>query len=269
MQKHRVKSPDAFDVRTKAGEILASRGNRLLLIEALIVFLIITPLYTTLYSAYDAICNGLQQSLTPIQQSAILWTYVALTAILTLFFILPLLLGLLRMSWEMENGLETSLIRLFSSFQDRKAYGRALALSFGAFWRVGLVVLTVWLTCMLTLRFFSRSLLAGLLCGLAVLAETVIGFLLCMRHFPTLAIAMYEQMSLKDARAIAKSMTKVCPFGGALFFFSFVPQIVLGLLTFGIFLIWEVLPRMCVSYFLYCKEMNEMIIRSEEYKKHE
>ena len=269
MHTRKVKAPDAFEIRAKAGEILAVRGNRLMLIEACVVLLITVMLYFVLYTSFGIVYEAVFADAEP--WMSVLWSalYGLILFLLTLFFTVPLFLGLLRMAWDMENGNETTLPRLFSSFESRKLYGRSLRLSFGAVWRVGLIAVTVALTYEVTRYFFAGSLFAGVLCGLAVLLEIFIGILLCLRRFPTLAVAMYEQTPLSQARRIARELTRLCPSGGVLFFLSFVPHILLGIATFGIFLIWEVLPRMCVSYFLYCRKMNEMIIRSEEYKKHE
>ena len=268
MQERKRKAPDVLELRARAGEILSVHGNRLMLIEAIVILLITVMLYSFGNTAFVLLLDAVVVS-APWAEPLLQAAYWLLVTLFTLFFTLPLSLGLLRMSWDMEIGTETSLLRLFSSFSCGRTYLRSLRLSFGAVWRTLLIVIAVALTCNLTLYFFAGSLLAGILCGALVVVEIAVWSLLVLRRFPTLAVAMYEETPLPRARAIALQITRRCPMGGLKFFLRFLPQILLGLLTFGIFLIWEVLPRMCVTYFLYCRHMNETIIRSEEYKKHE
>ena len=126
------------------------------------------------------------------------------------------------------------------------------------------VVLAVTATCGAAMYFFGGNLLAGILCGVAVLLEVFLWLFLVLRRFPVFAVAFDEELSIKDARRIAKEMARYDRLGGMRFFFAYLPRILLGLLTFGVYLLWDVLPCIGVAYFSYCKQMNDMIIGSEE-----
>ena len=126
------------------------------------------------------------------------------------------------------------------------------------------VVLAAGATCGAAGYFFPEELWAGFLCGVAVLIEILLWLFLVLRRFAVFAAAFYEDLSIRDARKIAKTIAKHNRFGGVRFFFAYLPRILLGILTFGVYLLWDVLPCMGVAYFSYCKQMNDMIIRSEE-----
>ena len=264
MRSNTIKCPDLSVLRADADRLLATNGNRLVLIEAIVVLLVTVMPYVMLWSTYEILLQGLFANTEDAVELLLSVGCWILTVLLSLLFTCPLLIGFLRMSWDIEVGGETLLSRLFSSFMSRGTYLRAISLSVGFLWRVALIAGVVAVTCLGTRHFFAGSLLAGVLCGLAVLTELILGICLCLRYFPTLAVAMYEETPLPRAREIARKMMCRCPRAGVWFFLYFIPHILLGLLTFGIFLIWEVMPRMCVTYFLYCRKMNEMMIRSEE-----
>ena len=270
MKPKNIKPPDFRELREEAGDVLAKDGNRLLLIEATVLSLVPFVTYPFLYTAFSAVLQPLlYNEAADWMVALVLVGFFLLLAALTVFLTLPLLLGVLRMAWRMTEGEEVVLADLFSSFSTAKTYRRSLHLSARTFWRLGLLVAVVCLTCGIAVSAFERTVAVGLLCGFVVLLEVAVGVTLLLRQFPCLAVAIYEDTPMRDARRIARNLTRRCCFGGLLFWLHFVPHLLLGLLTFGIFLIWEVLPRMCVSYFLYCRKINDMMIQSEEYKNHE
>lgn len=270
MKPKKIKAIDFCEISEAASSVLAKNGNRLLLIAAIALSMIPFVAYSFLDTAFAAVLHPAlvdQGSGTTVLLATLV--FLVLTASFTVFLVLPLLLGILRMAWRMAEGDDVVLADLFSSFSTARTYRRSLGLSVSALLRIGLLVALVCLTCGIAISFFWGSITAGLLCGLIVLLEVAVGALLLLRQFPCLAIALYEDTPMRDARRIARHLTSRYRFGGILFFLHFVPRFLLGLLTLGIFLIWEVLPRMCVSYFLYCRKMNDMMIQSEEYKNHE
>lgn len=264
MKKTTAPLPDFFAAKQRAGECLAIDGNRLLLIEALMLFFVSLMLYGLLD------CLALLSELPAFAQlpyadfllSALQWL---LAAAVTLLLVSPLFLGILYMAGGIAANREVVLSDAFFAFRSAASYAHALALSFCLLWRIGVTALAVGFTVGAASHWFAGSLLAGLLCGILVLAELFAGFALCMRVFPLLALSMGAGDSAKVPPKTAKGIALRSPHGaGWRFFFGFLPHILLGLLTFGIYLVWDVIPRMCTAYFLYCYEMNETIIRTEE-----
>lgn len=265
MRQKNLEAPEFRPISEAAGRVLAKDGNRLLLIEAVVLSLVPFVAYPFLRTAFGALLQPFFVHEDTAWQ-VVLLTVVYLLGIVawTLFLVLPLLLGILRMAWQMTEGQDTVLADLFSSFSDRKTYRLSLRLGAGVCWRLGLLLAVVAVTCRIAVAFFGGSLVAGLLCGVLVLLEVAVGAWLLLRQFFCLAVAIYGDVSVRDARKLSRHLSRRCRFGGLLFWLRFVPHLLLGLVTFGIFLIWEVLPRMCVSYFLYCRKINDMMIQSEE-----
>ena len=259
--RKKIKVPDVADARRQAGNVLARHGNRLLLIEALIALLIPAALYVFLNLAVSSLTELLFA-----REESVLFMFLVTTGygliliLLTLFFILPLFLGLLKMTHGLIREEDVVLADLFSPFFTRTGYGRAIRLSWSLLWRAATVLLAVAAIAVAVPAVIPDPIGAVLLCGGLILAVLVLGLWWLLRQFPLFAVAMYEELSLSDARRVTRALTRGCPGGGVRFFVYFVPQICLGLLTFGIFLIWEVLPRMCASYLLYCNMINDKMI---------
>ena len=83
------------------------------------------------------------------------------------------------------------------------------------------------------------------------------------RDFSLMAEVLVSDLSVKEAR---KAVRKRRPRGGVRFAIGFLPWILLGILTLGVMLLWEVLPSMAVAYFRYCRQLKEngLNIDSEE-----
>ena len=266
MTKRKKILPDFAIAYREAGQILSLHGNRLLLIEAILLSLITVLLYMFFCDTYTILLGYWMYGI-DLWLSILLKVLLGvLISLLTLFFTLPLLIGLFGLAGDMETGRVCVLADLFAPFSTRKEYRRALSLSWGAFWRFGLIVLVVSLTCNIGVYFFEGSLLAGLACGVAVVVEIFVGLWLCGRCFASMASAHMTDLPIRAARADAKRSWRTCRTGGASFVLQMLPRILLGLVTFGILLLWETLPRMLVAYFRYCRYMIEKTIQSEEYK---
>ena len=266
MSKNQKPSADFAGAYREAGQILGIRGNRLLLIEAILISLLTVLLYVFLCDTYMVMLGYWMYGTDLFLSVALSALLEALISLLTLFFTLPLLIGLFGLAGDMERGGASVLADLFAPFSTAQSYRRALSLSWGAFWRFGLIVLAVRLTCSFGVVFFEGSLLAGLICGVLVAVEIIVGLCLTGRCFSSMATAHASGLPIKAARAHAKATWRMCRTGGAIFVLNLLPRILLGLLTLGVLLLWETLPRMLVAYFRYCRYMNEFTIRSEEYK---
>ena len=270
MRSRRLKAPDIFAIKREMSPLLFVNRNRLRLIVGISILLLLITAYLMLYNTYFGVLALTLSA--DVGEAVLLWGllgFLVLISLFSVFLAMPLMLGFLKMA---QNTLERGacdLRDLFSPFADRKSYRRALYLSFAGYWKIGVTVLAVFLTCALFSHFFFGSLIAGLLCGVIVLLEICLSIWLLLRRFPLLAVALYSELPMRDAKRIARGMRARMPACGFLFFLSFIPAILLGLVTIGVLLIGDTLPRMALSYFCYCKRMNETIIRSEENKQHE
>ena len=257
MAWQKIKAPDVADARRQAGDVLAHRGNRLLLIEALIVLLIPFGLYFFLNMAFSSLSELFLAREMELPMVLLTVLYPLLLLLYTLFFTVPLIFGLLRLAHGMICEEDVVLADLFSPFFTRKGYRCAVRLSWTLLWRAAVGVLAIAAIAFLVPVAVPDPIGAVLLCGILILAVVILDLVWLLRQFPLFAVAMYQELQLPDVRRGARTLTWLCPGGGVRFFLYFVPQICLGLLTFGIFLIWEVLPRMCISYLLYCNRIHD------------
>ena len=242
-----------------AGEILSANGNRLLLIEAILILLLNVSLYVLLDATMYAVFNDLL-AISAISILVFTAVYGILASVLALFITLPSIVGLLYFAGKIAYGASPMLAELFEPFSSSKSYARAMHLAWGAFWRIGLLVAAASLTRVL----FDANFTLSVLGGLVIVIEVVIWLLLTARRFPDVAILLFSTLSAKDARRYSNLLSKHVGFCGVRFFFGFFWWILLGLLTFGVSMLWDTLPRMLIAYFCYLKKLNEMIIHSEE-----
>ena len=220
--------------------------------------LILVPLYALLWEA----CTFLPAPLFGILDGVTLFLIAAV--LITWMLTLPYLLGILKLACMIGREEDASLADVFSSFASLRAYGKELWLSFNIIWKLWLIFDLAAGICYLTAKLAPGNLLAAIVAALLVICEVLLGFVLCLLRFPHLYAALREDESQRAARAHAREMARACPTGGVMFFLGYVPWICLGVLSVGIFLLADVLPRMCVSYFRYCDMINESMTRSEE-----
>lgn len=251
MTKQPSRLPTADAAARASSEELSRCGNRLLLLEALLLTILMCSLY--------AVLDGVFSVLSSLLPNTWLWALLlplgrgCAMLLLSLFVLLPLLLGLFHMAYRMSCRQETVLAELFHSFSSPKAYGRALGLSFGFAWRMLLLLSVVCGTYSLA-DALRLPLPAVVGVSLLLVAEGVIGILLLSRSFYTLALSMREPtLSLTQCRRASRRMYRVFPRRGVGFLLYFLPQLLLGLLTFGILLLMHTLPKMLIAYFRFCQ----------------
>ncbi len=257
---------DPFVALRRAGGQLSRDGRRLLLIEAFLICLVTVSAYMLLYSAYELLLllSGVTGGWLGFAAASV---YALLNCALTLFVTLPLLIGFLELARQCAADRTPVLIDLFLPFASKERYRRALQLSWGAFVRMLCVVSVVAATCGTAVHFFAGSILAGLICGVVVLLEIAGWTFWVLRRFFVLGLSC-PRKSVAQARAEAERLRAFVPYAGERFFLASLPRILLGLLTLGVYLLWDVIPRMSVAYHSYCNQLNE-IIRSEDIKEYE
>lgn len=265
MKRNKIAPPDVLESHRGASDILAKSGTRLLLIEAIVLLILAAIVPTVILDTAEVLGYATILAGQAWVKSVIYRLAYPLMSLFGIFVYLPLCIGFLRLAHEIVQTGEGHLTTLFSSFSCARLYRRALRLSCGFFaW-----VLAAVLVCMLPVLLLPRNTVGILLSILIATALALLMLIPMLRAFPTLALALDARLSMREIRQRMRQMRARMPVSGRQFFLSWVPQILLGILTFGILLIWDTLPRMAISYFLHQQRINETIIRSEEHKQHE
>lgn len=270
MKQNRIAPPDVFSSHKRASEILETSGCRLVLIEAIVLLIVAAALHMVVIETAVTIADIGMAMGRQAMEEIVYPSMILLLLLLGLLVDLPLFIGFLRLAAEIEATGEGRLTTLFSSFSGARIYRRSLRLAWGYFaWVVLLVVVAILSCAVVAVSLSEQPLLTVAVGGVLVVAELALFLIPMMRAFPTLAIALDLRFSMRATRQRMRLMRERMPVSGWRFFLSWLPRILLGILTFGILLIWDTLPRMAVSYFVQVRRMNEMIIRSEENKEHE
>ncbi|MBR3895045.1 MAG: hypothetical protein IKJ35_07855 [Clostridia bacterium] len=265
MHTREIRCPSLPLAKEEASEILAQNGNRLLLIEAILLVMMNLPLYVMLDTATSLIIAWIDFSVgSTVLPYVTLTLHFVLVSLLALFLTLPSIIGLLDFARLIARGEAPVLADLFAPFTSPKAYFHALALGASAFWRIALIVLGTAAMKLLfqpAVDFGFPVYLRDLLLFFGVIGA----LLLWARRFPVLAVALTERISPQRAKERLREMPEqIDSSAGYGFFMGFLPKILLGLVTFGVLLLWDVLPQMLLAYFRYLGQTNEMIIQSEE-----
>ena len=253
MKQKRVRGVDMRQLRLEAGAVLSEHANRLTLMLAVMVA--VSPLMLCL-SATSLFRLAVVPLFSEMEWLGYgLMILLILTVLLLLVF--PLGTGLWRLASEMEAGREPDLADIFYAFSQKDAYRTALRVSYSALWRLSILVALEWGLYGLLFT-ASRGAVWMLLLGIPLYVGVFLLWAwLSMRSF----LLPYFAMILPDAavrmRPYARSV-------GAYYWIGFFPWIVLSLLTVGILLLADLLPRMLIAYFRLCRKLNELTTQSEE-----
>ena len=155
---------------------------------------------------------------------------------------------------------------IFDPFCDKKLYLRCLRLA----WRA------VSLFLVLTLAVLVSAFLIGMEPAKGLTPYAAVGLLLCCvvwsaLRFPLFCFAMARgRMPLRDAKRRTRVFLRFYPLCGFRYLIRFLPHVLLGVLTLGIYLLAHVLPLMVLTYFRECETIHELLmIHLEENKDHE
>ncbi len=237
----------------ESGEVLASQSNRLTLILATMVALSPLPFYRVIWRLVRLIpvaCFPGKEMLS--------YGIAALFILaMTLFISLPLLCGLPWMASEMERGRAVLLQDVFRSFADRRSYRAALEISFSVLWRIALLC-GLEIALYQLLFFLSEGAVTVMVLGIPLyLGVFIFWYLLAMRGFLLTYFALRQPGEPMNMQPYAVSAAIHYGMG-------FFPWIVLSVLTLGILLLADTLPRMLIAYFRLCNQLNEITTRSED-----
>ena len=253
MKQKRVQGVDLPRLRQEAGEVLWRNANRLTLILAIMVAVSPLMFYLSVWSVFHF-------AVLPLFPQAELFGCVLMILVmlcLSQFLTLPLLTGLLHMASEMESGREVILSDVFYAFSEKRNYKVALRLSYAVLWRMVLLIAAE--GCIYWLFFaLSGGTLAVMLMGIPIYVGVfILWFRLAARSF----LLPYFAMTLPEA---APRMRPYARSVGSYYWIGFFPWIVLSLLTFGILMLADTLPKMLIAYFRLCRKLNELTTQSED-----
>ena len=253
LQQKRIANVDFAQLRMESGAALATNGNRLTLILACMIATSPLMLYT---SALSLLRLGVLPLL-PNAQPMGFFMGAVIVLLLSQFITLPLWAGLLRVASQMEQGQDADLTQLFYAFCNGSNYKAAQGIAFSILWRLSLLALLEGLAVIFIQRLFAET-VGVILWGVPLyLAVFAVWFLIAIRGF------FIPYLAWKDS----ETSLRVSPYSASVgrhYWLGFFPWIVLSLLTFGVLLLADTLPRMLIAYFRLCNKLNEFTTQSEE-----
>ena len=229
-----------------ARELLGRNGNRLLLIEALAVLLLFFAMYSLLCTVFSALLHFVLGGPWSV---GLAWTvFYAVLFALTLLLTLPTVLGIFQMAKQMYDGEETVLADLFYFFSSGERYRRAIRLARRFCILLFLLLISSEALYLLFSLFLPPTIPYALLCGILIAALVLGWLMLVFTRFPLLFFALSGEKTAEE-RSVGRSD---CLFCGMRFLLRFLPGILLGLVSFGVLLLIDTLPKMLVAYMCEC-----------------
>ncbi len=236
-----------------AKECLSRDGNRLSMILSLLFVLVSAAPYLLLYQAESLVVASLY--LTP--RGADIWFAVlyGVTAFsLTLFLILPLWQGYVRFAMAIARGNAPEVSLLLSPFGGDGAYSRALWVSASLLLRSTTAFFAATAALHGAKTWFAESPASLLITVPLVILLTLGGFFWCLSLYGTAYMAWEDpRMPLREVQARMRRQRKPFRTVPYRYAFCFLPRVLLGLLTLGIYLLADVIPLMVLTY---CEDMR-------------
>lgn len=228
---------------------ISEQGRRLALILSLLVLLLSAMLYVFFYRALSVLFLVLPLPPT-LARVLLIAIYAAVCILLTLLLLLPLFVGWMRQALEVARDGDAEPLSLFFAFSDGARYRAAVRWSAGFLIRLLLAVAVIAGTYLLSKRLFYGNLAAALLAALVILLELAAALLLLLQRFGALYFAAFDpRMPLRKARESVKWLSKADRRASLRYFAYYLPRILLGIATLGIYLLADVLPMMATAYF--------------------
>lgn len=249
MQQNSSQTVSWGAVRHRAGEFLSTGENRLLLVGCVSILLVFVALYSTVIYTFVTILSCFEMG--KMLFEALIAFFLIFLVGLTFLFTLPMLYGSVFVAFRITVGQRAFLTDLFYMLSSHRVYARFLVLSAP----MGFRLLWLALGCLLSCRGIP-------LLGLPVLMEkflvpcccALLALLFCARScrdFGTLYAAFRTpECSAQEIRRVMRKQKKQAFEVGSRYFFGFLPHILLGLVTFGLLLLADVVPRMLLTYCL-------------------
>ena len=270
--------PEASQKRHEAGVLLARGDTRLRLMLATVILLSLVLLYVTV----DSVAVNLFLTLAKGTAEELFWQSVCLDVLLvllffllTLFLSLPLFYGSVYIGARIALGEDAALADLFFAFSSPKRYRNALRLALSTLWRFAILLFFAAVTYMATLWYSRGDGMAILLGAMAILTELILALLLSRGAFFAAYFVYAEGENAKAARRRSRMLARWCGNLTVTYAVDALPALLLSVATAGIWLVADALPRMLLSYPLFCRATAEeydrvanenQIIQSEEIK---
>lgn len=264
-QKH---FPKPSEARQCAGGVLATNGNRMLLILSSLAVLACGMLYVMIDTAnyyFTFVLFG--QS--PFLNGLCLCFFVLVVLSVTLFFTIPLVYGLFFIAADVIAGKNPVVSDVLRAFSDRETYLYVLRFAFESLWRLALAVGAVWGTFVWAQDRSVQSVGWAFLGALLIAVEIAIYLAWISRRFFMPYLMASEQMPYAEASRRSAEMARENRRCMIRCLLDYLPWLLLSFLTVGILFFADVLPRMLISYSHISQSTHEMIIRSEEMIDHE
>lgn len=252
-----------------ARELLSQNANRMTVIGSLLVWMMSLAIYYFLFSGIGIIATLFYLD-TGVPGFLLLLGYFVLALLYTQFAVLPLLWGVMQIAHGMARGEEVPLADIFLPFSQKKDYRRAVRLAGGWTWRALLAVALGSLACSAAILLLENGAVRFLACLGIVVTVLFLYLFLGRRRF--WMAALLQDCPNAPKRALRRRMKLAhAASPGAVFRYLlyFIPRILLGIATLGIYLLAEVLPLMLLTYFCECNKTLDLIKRLEEHKDHE
>lgn len=247
MKQNRIRSISHAQINRETTEILSRNGNRQRLILATLIAASPVMLYVLSIIVFaDYLLPVVPESLFSLACVA----FGALLALLTLFFTFPLLTGMLSLAQRMEAGEETVLADLFHAFTDRKSYRAALTVSVGAFWKIAVLAVAEIALEAIGQRFLGDNALLWTLMAILMLAVGILLLFLFLGSFRNPYRIFRGTATDRRNPSFSRAL-------GVCYWLGYLPGLLLTVLTFLIYLMADLLPRMLISYFRYCRKAEE------------
>ena len=253
----------------RAREILSKNGNRITLIGALLVWMASFLIYRFLFTGIGLLATLFYLD-TGLWNFLLTGGYLVLSLLYTQLVVIPLFYGVMLVAHGMSRGERVPLAEIFLPFAQKKSYRRAVRLADGFLWRALVAVILGDVVCGAVKASLRSAFLSFVICFLIVVGEIFLCMVIGRRYFRTLLVALeYPDAPGRVVRQKTKMMHTLRPWSPFLYWLYFIPRILLGIATLGIYLVAEALPVMTVTYFCECNKTLDLIKRLEEHKDHE
>ena len=252
------------DSLEQARSLLSQNGNRLTLMLGLLLWLPSLLFYRIFYVGV-AVLSGVLYLDTDIWGLLFFLGYFVIALAYTLLVVFPLLLGVLRLARSMARDEVVSFASLFEAFSNRRTYWRSFFLGDQVIGQALAPMLVGVILCAIPDSNLEDGWIKTLICAAIVLICLGVSVFTWCRGFWLLGFS--QTLSTLSIRKVkqevkrARRHTKGLPLR---YFFFFLPRILLGIVTLGIYLLAEALPLIMLTYFCECEKTQNLMKHLEE-----
>ncbi len=233
----------AKEARMRAGDILAQKGTRLVLCESILLMLAQIMVYLIIYNVFSLIAMRVSD---PDVATLLLIPCLILWIVLAHLITLPLLYSYFVLCKQAAMGKRIFLSELFLPFTSKENYKTLLLYANSAFWHWILAFDVIVVT--MVAKELINSVLPSLVWIIPILfaVECVAFLFLNAFRFYALYELLFPEMQARGAFCASLRFW----WSGGIWW------VLLGLLTCGILLIADTLPRLSVAYIEYCEKLQ-------------